>query len=241
MRLGVLAIAMLIGAATPAAAGMVARAEKGSVPLVAGAPQGLAAPVTLQPGQTAWTETLRPQSNVRLLDAVPPRIRPGTKGVDAGTVLYGYRLKGGFAYCPASDYRAPVREVQCFRDFDGDGRFDGAYVSDMRDMKSRVIAAFLHELAPTNKQRYEAIGADQAIAVPATIVFEGVKKGQAVFSLRVEDSRLDGDFTCEPNTDSCDMLGLTFKIRTEGQAVRLELLNAAPTRGLNVILTGGPV
>lgn len=239
--LACLALAGLLGLAAPAVAELVARAEKGSVPLVAAAPVGLEAPVVVQPGGVAWRETYRPLENVRLLDEVPARVRPGTRGVAAGTVLYGYRLKGGFAFCPPTDYRASVREVQCFRDFDNDGRFDGAYVSDMRDMKSRVIAAFLHELAPTNKQRYEAVDIAQAAPVPASVIFRGVKKGQALFGLRIEDDDLDNPMLCDLGADACSVAGLRLRVTPEGEGVRIELLSAAAQRRLDVILTGGPV
>ncbi|MDO9336842.1 MAG: hypothetical protein Q7T61_10610 [Caulobacter sp.] len=238
LALVLVAIAAL---ATPASAALVPRAEQGSVPFVVGAPEGLAAPVVVRAGDVAWRETYRPFMNVRLLDEVPARKRPSTKAVAAGTVLYGYRLSGGYAFCPPTNYRAGVREVQCLRDFNDDGRFDGVYVTDARNMKSRTIAAFLHELTSTRLQRYEAIDVAQAAPIPAAVIFKGVSKGQATFVIRVEDDQLDSTHGCLLGADSCDLWGLSLKVTSEGEGVRIELLGADSERGVEVILTGGPV
>lgn len=242
-RLALALVALAAGAAQalPAAAALVPRAEKGSVPFVAAAPEGLDSPVVVKVGDVAWRETYRPIENVRLLDEVPARTRPGTKGVAAGTLLYGYRLSSGYAYCPPTNYRAGVREVQCFRDFNDDGRFDGAYVTDSRGMESRTLAAFLHHLSATRLQRYEAIDIAEAAPIPATIVLQGVRRGQAVFVIRVEDEQLESTESCLLGADSCNILGLSLKVSSEGEGVRIELLGVDPQRGVEVILTGGPV
>lgn len=227
--------------AAPASAALVPRAEQGSVPFAAGPPEGLDAPVVIRPGDIAWRETYRPLRNVRLLDEVPARTRPGTKGVAAGTLLYGYRLSSGYAYCPPTDYRAGVREVQCLRDFNDDGRFDGAYVTDARGMESRTLAAFLHHLSATRLQRYEAVDIAEAAPIPAAIVLRGVRKGQAVFVITIENEQLDSTESCLLGADSCEILGLSLKVTSEGEGVRVELLGVDPQRAVEVILTGGPV
>ncbi|MBI1404911.1 MAG: hypothetical protein GC145_02145 [Caulobacter sp.] len=240
-RLLLLALtAALAAVAAPAMAGKkVPSAEQGAVPLVAGAPLGLEAPVTVQPGEIAWRESLRPERNVRLIDGVKARVRPGAPAVPAGTLLFGYRLGSGVAYCPASDPQRGTAKVQCFRDFNRDGRFEGGYVTDWQDSGSRYLAGYVHALGPVGGIRYERVEAAETPPVEGGYIFSGFRNGVAQFRLSVEGSTMDNTTPCEPEADgACRICGLTLKITPDGKAARITLIAASPERLIQINMTG---
>src|SRR5690242_14919881 len=100
-----LAVALtVLSALIPAAsAQMLQRAEQGSVALSIDAFTHDHQSVTVKQGDTAWTETVRAAKAARLIDAAPQRSRPKVDGVAAGTVLFGYQLSTGIAYCAPID------------------------------------------------------------------------------------------------------------------------------------------
>lgn len=232
------ALSLAIGGTASAA--LVRSAEHGSVPLVSDAPQGLDAGVVVRPGEVAWRETMRPALNVRLTSAADARSIPGkTAGVPAGTVLFGYKLQGGVAYCPVVHYRAPVPKVQCFRDLDGDDRFDGGYVSNMDGMRSQVIAGYVQRLVAIPKVSYEPVTVAEATPIGAAFIYKGVKGGRHVFLPRIEDENLDDTMACEPvSAAACEIFGLKLEITPQDAGVRIVLLSVRSPRGFQVDVHG---
>lgn len=231
MRPALLATALCL-VALPASGEMVARAEAAAVAWSFSAPQGLESPVTVKPGDVAWRETFRPDSSVRLLDPVAGNAAPMTKPLEVGTVLYSYKMKTGYAYCPVTDFPLPKAGVVCLRDFDKDGHFDGAYVGEMSTSKGRVVAALLHNLYAANKQRYEPVDADPALVGPAEVRFVGFNKGRAAFKISYMGQTFKTTRYCEPaGQGACGVLGLVLKVTPQGRGAIIELVSVKADRG----------
>jgi hypothetical protein len=233
----VLVALALVLAATPAAAQTVPRRESGSVRLSFGSPLGLDAPVVVREGEVAWRETARPANVVRLLSTAPVRNRPGPViAVPAGTILYGYELSSGTAYCPRFDLGSVhVRRVQCFRDFDNDGDFDGAYVADpIADysvLPSRVWALTAIVALP-----YEH-GPFASPDIPVSVSYLGMRDGEHRFRLRIEEARWEIDLSCAPleQADECSILLLHLRVTPQGDgAIGLSLIAQRERRGVQV-------
>jgi hypothetical protein len=235
-------LASALVSTSPAWARMIPRAERGAVALVADVgPEGLSQPVLVAKGQVAWTERFHPQYTVQLVDDVPRRIRPGAPALAAGTILYGFNLPSGLAFCPPINFRSGVPDVQCLRDIDGDGTFDGGYVTDWPTGHSRILPELLMELVPVHKVRYRVVEPDAAMMVPGAMVFDGFRRGKAVFKVRIEDETLPNDEACEPLPDGeCRVLNVTLKVTAQGQQAAIALVRASSVRGLSIITTEGP-
>ncbi|MDB5471298.1 MAG: hypothetical protein JWR84_2858 [Caulobacter sp.] len=235
-----LALTAPLAVAAPAQAGKkVPSAEQGSVPLVLDAPVGLETPVTIQPGQIAWRETLRPERNVRLLDAAPERKRPGAPAVPAGAVLFGYRLGSGVAYCPSVDQMRGSVTTQCFRDFNRDGKFEGGYVTDYQGEGSRYLTGFVHALGPAPNLRYERLTIAEAVPTGGHFVFVGFRGQVAQFRFALEEAKMDILSPCQPIAGgACTLNGLTLRIEPAGAAARISLLTASPNRQIQINMTG---
>ena len=238
-QLLLLALTATFAVAAPAFAGKkVPSAEQGAVPFMVGAPLGLENAPTVRPGDIAWRETLRPERNVRLLDAAVARKRPAAPGVPAGTVLFGYRLGSGVAYCPPGDLSRGVVTVQCFRDFNRDGKFEGAYVTEYMDLGSPYLAGSVHALAAAGNMRYERVSWSDAAPIEGAYRFEGFKAGQPRFRLVVDGVKADDLVTCEAAEDGCRISGLTLRVEPQGDAARITLLAASPDRQIQLNMYG---
>lgn len=205
----IVAIALVATLAPAAAAQKISRAEEGSVPLVLDAFAHAHKTVTVKPGDTAWTESVRAEKAVRLIDAAAERSRPKAVGVPAGTILFGYQLSSGMAYCAPIDLAKVNTDVQCLRDLDGDGTFDAGYMTNDTGADSRYFSSFLKSLVAIPKTRYEpATNADLA-AAPSRIVYSGMKNGSPRFTMFVDKDKLDKPLDCkivEPGI--CEVLGV---------------------------------
>jgi hypothetical protein len=232
MRRLVLLAATICLVALPAAAEMVARSEAASVAWAFSAPEGLERPVTVMPGDVVWRETFRPHSSVRLLDPVAGNSAPMTKPLPVGTILYAYRMKTGYAYCPTTEFPKAKAGILCLRDFDKDGHFDGAYVGEMSTSYGRVVAALLHNLYAANKQRYEPSDPDPALVGSADVRFIGFEKSKPAFKISYLGQTFKTTRYCEPTADgACQVLGLTLKVTPQGKGASIELLSVKPDRG----------
>jgi hypothetical protein len=243
MRIGLAAcLAVFAALPGPAAAQMIPRAEKGAVPLIAAGDLPTGHVAVVGKGEAAWTERYHPAKAARLLDEAPARARPaGLRGVAAGTVLFGYQLRGGYAYCPRLDYSAARRDVQCFRDLDGDGTFDAGYVTDLRGLDSQVLAAFVHLLQPVRKLRYETVDPEQSFIVESRWLYDGVRDGKPSFRVSIDQDVLPTRRFCEPADDGvCVVAGRRLSVSAEGQKTRIELLPGSVQTSLNVYMVGGP-
>ena len=217
-----------------ASAQMVPSAERGATPLVTEAPIGLDAPVTVASGETAWRETLRPRYVVRTLEDAVERRRPSRiDGPPAGTLMYGVQLSTGYAYCPPIDYDAPTRRVQCYRDFDDDGRFDGGYMTEHRTFRTQFLPSMVRSLAAVPKVSYETAQPDETMTADARIVFEGFRRGKAQFRLYVEEERTDSRTECEPageESTQCTAFGLLLDVREQDGRAVIALVEPAGPR-----------
>lgn len=210
-NLGTLAATLIVALAMAptAAAQKIPRAEQGSVPLVLDEFVHARATVTVRLGETAWTETVRAEKVVRLVDAAVERTRPKVDGIPAGTVLFGYRLSTGFAYCAPIDLAKVNRDVQCLRDLDGDGTFDASYITNDKGADSRYFSSFLKTLIAIPKTRYEAAENSELPPAAARVVFTGVKNGAPRFNLFIDRDRLDNTLECRVRQAGvCDVLGV---------------------------------
>ncbi|UPT63739.1 MAG: hypothetical protein M0D54_04115 [Hyphomonadaceae bacterium JAD_PAG50586_4] len=147
--------ALLIAFAPAANAQRVLTREAGSVRMIYAPWEGALEPRIVRAGDEAWAETLIIDDAVRLERDVPARVRPGALAAQSGTVLYGYQLLRGAAYCVPFDLSTDhVRSVQCFRDFNDDSIFDGTYVAEiLQSRRSCVPAACL--CADRSARRYQ--------------------------------------------------------------------------------------
>jgi hypothetical protein len=219
----------------------VPRAENGRVDLLAYPPQGLEQPRTVQPGEAAWVETVRPEYAVRLLGDAAARIRPENGAVvPAGTLLFGMRVTRGYAYCPRIDFNAVITRVQCFRDFNDDGVFDGGYLTRHSSVNTQFLANIVHALDRVVPVPYEAVEPSDALETSSTVVFERLRNGQASFRKYIDAERLTSSYTCEPlaeNPELCTLFGVTLRVEPVGDAVRITLVGSPDVRRLNLIMT----
>ncbi len=219
----------------------VPRAENGRVELLAYPPQGLEQPRLVNRGEVAWVETVRPRYAVRLLEDAPARIRPEHGAlVPAGSLLFGMRVTRGYAYCPRIDFNASVTRVQCFRDFNDDGIFDGGYLTRHSRLNTQFLANIVHALDRVAPVGYEFVEPSEAMETTSRIVFDRVRNGQFNFTKYVDDERMDSTFTCEPLVDEpelCTLLGVTLRLEPVGDAIRIALIESPDVRQLNIIMT----
>jgi hypothetical protein len=214
-----------ISSAQPAQ--MYPRAEQGAVMLIVGAPTSLDAPITVNPGQVAWTQSARPANGVRLVDPLPKRIRPSGKALPAGELLFGYRLVGGMAYCPPLPYKG-LRTAQCVRDLDGDGAFDACYIGDTRGIRSHFLVALVADLSGCGgRYRYTPAEWSAGEAVPVAVLFKGHRDGAPIFLFKIEDQVIEAEHPCKPENDgACVIMGLHLRAERVGEAVRVTKLSA---------------
>ncbi|MDP3740232.1 MAG: hypothetical protein Q8R02_22795 [Hyphomonadaceae bacterium] len=233
-----IAIALLVALAPAAAAQKIARAEQGSVALSFDAFTHAHQTVTVKPGETAWTETVRAAKAVRLVEAAVERSRPKVAGVPAGTVMFGYQLSTGVAYCAPIDTARVNTDVQCLRDLDGDGTFDGSYITSDRGADSRYFSSFLKSLVAIPKTRYEPATSADLPPASARLVFSGMKNGAPRFNIFIERDKSDKPIDCKiVQPGVCEALGvrLAFGAAAEPKgAVTLSFERAAENRGLNL-------
>ena len=220
-------------------------AEDGQVPLTLDAFMPQQPTLIVRPGETAWTEGVRPAYAVRLLDQTETRVRPTVEGVPAGTLLFAYRLSSGYAYCPPLDVTRPTKDVQCYRDVDNDGKFDGGYVTGERNAESPYFSTFLKSLAATPKYRYEHAFGTLLPPAPARVVFAEMKNGAPRFRLYIGREQMKNLIDCEPaEAGVCDALGVRLSFApADGQknAITLTFQGAVPERGVDVMNTVNPL
>ena len=229
--------------AAPAISQAVARAEHGAIPLALGEPVGLDAPATARAGDTVWTDQVRPAQAVRLTQEAPDRRGPGRfEAVPVGSLLYGVSLSGGMAWCQRINLEAAVRRVQCFRDFNGDGTFDGGYVTEHDGLRTQIVPSMLRSLTAVRQTAYEPADAAELDTVEARWVFERWHDGQPEFRMWVEGERLDERHACEPyrdQPDACVIAGLLLQVSQAGDGgMTAVLLGQAPERRLSIITSG---
>jgi hypothetical protein len=214
-------------------------AEDGAVPLAFDAFAPSQDAVTVKPGEAAWTEGVRPAMAARLLDATQKRARPVVEGVPAGTLLFGYRLSTGYAYCPALDVSKPWKNVQCYRDLDGDGTFDGSYATGEKDADNPYFSSFLRALTGTPKYRYERVAGSLLPPAAAQFIFVDMKGGTPRFRLKVGKDKLRNLIECKTQSvGECDVWGvrLAFAPASEGQgAITISFVGVAPDRTFGVV------
>jgi hypothetical protein len=209
MKRGTIVLALALALAPGAVAQKIARAEQGSVPLAFDDFKHGHTTVVVKPGDVAWTETIRAAKAVRLVEPVVERTRPKVAGVPAGTVLFGYQLSTGIAYCAPIDLAKVNRDVQCVRDLDGDGTFDGSYITNDQGADSRYFSSFLKSLTATRKARYEQASHTDLTPAAARVVFAGMKNGAPRFSLFIDNDKLDNPIDCEIQKPGvCDAIGV---------------------------------
>lgn len=228
--------AALASVAAPAWADRVARTEMGAIEFSLAAPVGLETPALVNEDAAAWTETLQPRHLVRTTSDGVERIRYGaTPGSTAGTLMFGYNLASGMAYCPPLTIGPGSQRVQCLRDFDGDGTFDGSYATPRRGQESVLLVGQLSGLTPMPKVSYEIVDPSLGPTVPAQMIFRGWQNGQARFRLRVQQEWTRGDLACEPNAEGvCDVMGVYVRVtRADNGAARVELVGVNPNRRVN--------
>lgn len=236
------AAAAALCVAGAAQAQMVPRAEHGAVPLSL-EPMEAFEPVTVRRGERAFPERLTPRYVARLTEDAPVRPRPGPlPGAAAGDLLYGVRLQTGFAYCQRIDITAPNRTVQCYRDFSGDGVFDGGYVTEHQGFATQVIPSLIHQLAGIPRTAYERASPAEFGSIDGHWTFDRWRRGQAEFYLWVEGQRLSTRLTCEPTEDHpgvCQMAGLALRItESSGGGATIALAGQAERRLMTITTSG---
>ncbi len=236
--LATLGLIAAIGLPGLADAQMIRRAEDASVRFIASAPEQLGEDIIVSDGDTIWTETVRPTHAVRLIDPTPERNRPRpADGVPAGTLMFGVHLSDSIAYCQPIEYDAAVRRVQCYRDLDGNGTFDGTYLSRQQGLDSRYLIAFVHALTAAGQIRYEQVDPAELPTAPSAIVLD-IHRGQPTFRRVVDEEMLDTRMPCTPiegRDGECDVMGVRVSVTEAGDdTYRIRVLEAAPQRGLVV-------
>ncbi|MEQ8433192.1 MAG: hypothetical protein RIA71_03035 [Oceanicaulis sp.] len=221
---------------------MVSRAEHGAIPLTLEPLDG-GAPVTVSRGERVFDERLTPGTVVRLTEDAPERRRPGPlEGGAAGDLLYGVQLSSGYAYCQRISYDEPRRRVQCYRDFDDDGTFDGGYVTEHDGFASQIIPSILRGLTGIPKTAYAAADPADFGAVDAFWTFHRWRRGEPQFYLHVDDERLSDPSTCEPIEDTpelCEMAGLALRVtETSDGGATIAIAGQAQQRVLMIITSG---
>ncbi|MEA1943338.1 MAG: hypothetical protein U9P68_13925 [Pseudomonadota bacterium] len=194
--------------------------------------------IYVEPGDTVWSETLHPSHAVRLLDETPERNRPRhADGVPADSVLFGVHLSDSIAYCQPIAYEDAVRRVQCYRDLDDNGTFDGTYLSRQRGLDSHYLVAYVHALTAVSQVRYEPVEQPGTLSTTGEVVFD-MHRGQPVFRRRIGEETLDSRSSCSPLPDTpatCDLFGVRMEMEPSGDGrYRIRLIRAIPQRGLVV-------
>ncbi len=238
----ILAIAAL--ALTPAAtAQKIPSAESGVAPLAFAGFAPSAATVTVKPGDTAWTEQVYPANAVRLLDPAKPRGRPGADGLPAGALLFGYQLSTGMAFCPPLNPAKSFKRVQCFRDLDNDGTFDGGYVTGDDDADSRYFSTFLHAITGVPKYRYESVSGDLLPGAATRVILADMKNGAPRFRLQIDNETLESLLVCYlPQSGVCYVLGVQFAFAAaDNGAVTLTFHGSTPVRTIDIRNTSDPL
>ena len=240
-----LLIGTCLGAALGAAADaqMLRSADNAASRLYIGAPQGLDTPRLVGDGETVWTERVYPMEAVRLTETVPERNRPRhAEAVPAGTVLFGIQLSdAAIVYCEPVEYDANVRRVQCLRDIDGNGTFDGGYLSRQRGIDSRFVIAFVHALQGVGQVAYEEIDRPASLETTGRVHLETGSDGP-VFIRTIDEEEIEHEFRCEQageNPQVCNVLGVRLRVIPEGDAYRIALLEAPQERGFVIQIDAG--
>ncbi len=236
---------LMLALAPTAMAQKIPRAEQGSVALALDDFAQAHHTVVVKQGDTAWTETVRAAQATRLIDAAVERSRPKVVGVPARTVLFGNQLAPGNADCAPNDLARANRDVQCFRDLDGDGTFDGSYITSDAGADSRYFSSFLKSLTGIPKVRYEAATSADLPPAAGRVVFAGVKNGAPRFNLLIDKDKMQNTLECrvrEPGV--CEVLGvrLAFAPAAEPKgAMTLAFVGAATQRVLDMHDPGNPL
>ncbi|WP_300555297.1 hypothetical protein [Maricaulis sp.] len=235
---GAACLSLFVALPQLAEAQMIRRAENAVVELMVLPPEDVASGV-LSSGDTLWVERSFPVYVARLVDEAPERTRPRRGApLEAGTVLFGLSVTNGVAYCPPIDFDAPVRRVQCFRDLDDNGTFDGRYLTRSYGIDSQYLAAFVHALDRAPQIAYERLQPTPDMATSGRIVFDGFRRGEPSFRRYLDDERLDSRFTCEPvdsTTGTCRLLGALIRITRQGNdGISFEIVDVPDVRYLGV-------
>jgi hypothetical protein len=233
-RLAAIAVAFT-ALACSASAELVARAEDGILQLQLGAPLGLDQPVYVNPNEIAWSEHIRPERVVRTTSVGAERPAPlRAAGIPSGAIMYAYALRGGYAYCPLIN--PDVRRMQCYRDFDGDGSFDGSYVTFNEHIDSTLLPGGLRGLTGMPHVTYEAASPDEGPVVSGDVIFIGFASGSPRFRIRIEQEWLEGGETCQLDEGAqCVVYGLRLRVLPlGGERARIEFVDAASVRRLHV-------
>lgn len=211
-----------------AAAQMIPRFKVGSLALDGGPTRGLETPKTVKKNEVVWTSKVRPASVVTLLDGVPRRPRPGgIAAVAPGAQLFGLTLSNGMAYCPVLPVKSGVPKAQCFRDIDGDGTFDGAYVGNSDGLNGRFLIASVSGLVPIPKRRYEPATWNPANDAMMSMSYVGSEKGLHQFRLELDGQKIPISQFCVGNDDdTCSLDQVTLRISEASEGVRIELVSS---------------
>ena len=238
VTLGTVCFALFTLLPAPADSQMIRRAENAVVELMVLPPEDVASGA-VRSGDTLWVERSFPVYVARLIDEAPERTRPRRGApLEAGTVLFGLSVTNGVAYCPPIDFDAPVRRVQCFRDLDDNGTFDGRYLTRSYGIDSQYLAAFVHALDRAPQIAYERQQPTPDMATNGRIVLDGFRRGEPSFRRYLDDERLDSRFSCE-TVDSaagtCRLLGALIRITRQGNdSISFEIVDVPEVRYLGV-------
>jgi hypothetical protein len=221
----------------------VAMSEWGAVPLHLSPAEGLEDTVTVEPGEVVWRDTLQPRFAVRTLQEAPQRHRPTIDGAAIGDLLFGVQLQSGFAFCPPVDFNAPSRRVQCYRDFDDDGTFDGAYYTQHDGFRTQIIPARLRGLTAIRKTAFEPADASELVRVDAQWQFRRWRRGVAQFDYIIEEDRSGEPMNCESfegaGENQCFIAGLVLEVVPVGRrGAQITLVGSVPQRELLIITRG---
>lgn len=244
MRFRTLFLVMAAAALAPVAvAQKIPSAEAGVAPLALAEFSPPAETVTVKRGEVAWVEQVVPVHVVRLLDEVKFRPRPNADGLPAQTLLFGYQLSTGMAYCPPLNPEKSFKRVQCFRDLDNDLKFDAGYVSDGDDADSRYFSSFLRAIAAAPKYRYEHAPEALMPAATGSIIFHDMKDDAPRFRMRLDNANLENIHVCEvtePNVCVAFGVQLNFEPAQDG-AVTFTFEAAASNRGFDIMNEFNPL
>lgn len=237
-----LACALAFVALAPQAhAQRVATREAGAVELAFAPWSEAIEPRTVRPGEVAWEEALVIPDAVRLLKDVPERVRPGALEARAGSVLYGYQLSNGTAYCAPFDLRGSyVQQVQCFRDFNNDGMFDGAYVAQSLHRSTRAFPRHVYGLVGQRGAiTYAPIESQDAPRIAARVIFERMSDGAPRLRLDTHDHVGGDEAVCEPvSADMCDWYGVRVQFAAQADgSVQIQPVVINDGRGFRVRMT----
>ncbi|WP_135211394.1 hypothetical protein [Vitreimonas flagellata] len=227
-------------APTMASAQRVLTREAGSVGMSYAPWDGAIEPRIVRPGDETWVETLIIHDAVRLERDVPARVRPSALAAQAGTVLYGYQLLRGAAYCVPFDLSNDhVRAVQCFRDFNDDGIFDGAYVAESYNRDARAFPRHVYALiGQRGAINYTRLNVNEAPSFPARVVF--VRMSGDTPRLRLETDRDIGTLEqdCEIiEPEVCNWAGAVFRFKPQANGVvEIQRLHANPDRAFSITM-----